>query len=117
MNKRIYALLVALCIALGCLAGCGNDPQPTEPSTGGNQQIQAVDYAGTVKLNMDSATLKQEVTVKAYIDGIKFTSTKETAHIIIPIIDTIRFSFLLYSKNPKISIPIFCFLLTQSCFF
>lgn len=83
MKTRLFALLAALCLLLGCLAGCGNDPQPSEPSTGGNQQIQAVDYAGTVKLNMDSTTLKQEVTVKAYIDG-------DTTHFHVPtsVVDT-----------------------------
>lgn len=83
MKTRLFALLAALCLLLGCLAGCGNDPQPTESGSGGNQQIQTVDYASAVKLNMDSATLKQEVTVKAYIDG-------DTTHFHVPtsVVDT-----------------------------
>lgn len=77
MNKRVFALLAALCIALGCLAGCGNtQTNPTE-TTGSNATVESVDYAGTVELDMSSATLKQEVTVKAYIDG-------DTTHFFVP---------------------------------
>ena len=74
MNKRIFALLAALCIALGCLAGCDTtEPAPTETTA----SVESVDYAGDVVLDMSSATLKQEVTVKAYIDG-------DTTHFYVP---------------------------------
>lgn len=75
MKKRVFALLATLCIALGCLAGCGTtEPNPTE-TTGA--AVESVDYAGTVELDMTSATLKQEVTVKAFIDG-------DTTHFYVP---------------------------------
>ena len=86
MNKRVFALLVALCIALGCLAGCNNTPtQPDTAATGGTpnatggeqSQTEGTDFAGTVELDMKSDTLKQEVTVKAYIDG-------DTTHFHVP---------------------------------
>lgn len=82
MNKRIFALLAALCIALGCLAGCNGDPTPTEPAgTQPNATQPAtqewVDYAGTVELDMSSETVKQEVTVKAFVDG-------DTTHFNVP---------------------------------
>lgn len=77
MKKRLFALLATLCIALGCLAGCDTaEPNPTE-TTGSNAVVESVDYAGTVELDMSSATLKQEVTVKAYIDG-------DTTHFYVP---------------------------------
>ena len=87
MNKRVFALLVALCIALGCLAGCNSTPSQTEPAPTGNVTPDATageqtpeegtDFAGTVVLDMNSDTLKQEVTVKAYIDG-------DTTHFFVP---------------------------------
>ena len=85
MNKRIYALLVALCIALGCLAACNNTPAPAGTTgsvdatqgAGDQAQVEAIDYAASVKLDMDSNTLKQEVTVKSYIDG-------DTTHFYVP---------------------------------
>ena len=91
MMKRLFALLAVLCIALGCLAGCNNTPAPagttggsaTGETQGDAAQIDAVDYAASVKLDMDSKTLKQEVTVKSYIDG-------DTTHFYVPtdVVDT-----------------------------
>ena len=87
MNKRVFALLAALCIALGCLAGCNNAPAQSDPvatggaavdaTTGEQTPTEGTDFAGTVELDMKSDTLKQEVTVKAYIDG-------DTTHFFVP---------------------------------
>ena len=88
MKKRLFALLAALCLILGCLAGCNDEPAPsTEPSgavegtqghnTATEPVVEGVDYAGTVKLDMNSDSLKQEVSVKAYIDG-------DTTHFFVP---------------------------------
>lgn len=79
MKKRVFALLAALCLLLGCLAGCNGEAGETEPSvtTGTDGAVDSIDYAGTVELDMDSDTLKQEVTVKAYIDG-------DTTHFYVP---------------------------------
>jgi micrococcal nuclease len=85
MTKRVFSLLAALCIALGCLAGCTKDtPAPTQPSTqAATQPTQTTapyvftDYAGEVKLDMSTGTKKQEVTVKSYIDG-------DTTHFFVP---------------------------------
>lgn len=85
MNKRIFALLAALCIALGCLAGCNNTPAPSgsEPTGTTGSTVETIDYAVEAKLDMDSSTLKQEVTAKAYVDG-------DTTHFYVPtsIVDT-----------------------------
>ncbi len=56
--KLIAALLILVC-ALGCVVACDNTPE--EPPH--------VDYVSQVKLDMNSPTLKQEVTLKMHIDG------------------------------------------------
>ncbi len=74
LNRFLLALLV-LCLVVGCLAGCqpSDDPSATESSAA----AQVVDYAASVKLNMSSPTLKQEVTVLNYVDG-------DTVHFNVP---------------------------------
>lgn len=64
--RRLSVFLI-LCLILGSLAGC----QPSNPddSTGSSTPLQTVDYAGDLKLDMSTSTLKQEVTVKTYVDG------------------------------------------------
>ena len=68
MNKKLLALLAALCLMVGCLTGCtgGKEPEP-----------EVTDFAGSVALDMESDSLKQEVTVKTYIDG-------DTTHFYVP---------------------------------
>ena len=80
--KRVYSLLAALCLLLGCLAGCSGNPgtAATEAPTAPVQTEPAavhVDFAAAVTLDMDSGTAKQEVTVKSYIDG-------DTTHFYVP---------------------------------
>lgn len=74
-ERKLLAISLVLCLILGLLAGCGENPQPTEPS--GTVSAEGVDYAGQLKLNMNSSTLKQEVTVKTYVDG-------DTVHFYVP---------------------------------
>ncbi len=66
--KRIISLLVALCLTLLLLCGCGEKEQPQQGTSDGHQ-TEAVDYVSQLKLDMTSETLKAEVTVKSYIDG------------------------------------------------
>ena len=81
--KKLFALLAALCIALGCLAGCTNETPAG--SQGGNGTTPAatqpeasfVDYAGQLELDMASGTAKQVVTVKNFVDG-------DTTHFYVP---------------------------------
>lgn len=73
---------MALCLTAGLLAGCGepaNEPGTTDPTTATTPtaSTENVDYAASVKLDMNSATMKQEVTVKQYIDG-------DTTHFHVP---------------------------------
>lgn len=65
--NRILALLLLVCVLVPVLASC---------VTPGGQK-ESVDYVSQVQLDMNSETLKQEVTVKAYIDG-------DTTHFYVP---------------------------------
>ncbi len=74
MIRKLSVLLVAA-LVVGIFAGCqpgSNETQPTE-----TQSLQAVDFVSNLKLDMNSSTVKQEVTVKAYIDG-------DTTHFHVP---------------------------------
>ncbi|MBE6532928.1 MAG: hypothetical protein E7676_05435 [Ruminococcaceae bacterium] len=59
------ALLLLICVVISC-ASCRNT---------GDSEL--VDYVGDLKLDMSTESLKQEVTVKAYIDG-------DTTHFYVP---------------------------------
>lgn len=77
MKKYLYPLVV-LCLSLSLLA-CG---QAADGSQTGDTQTETapfteVDYAAAVKLDMSSASVKQEVTVKAFVDG-------DTTHFHVP---------------------------------
>ena len=96
MTKKILALLAALCLLIGCLAGCntpaetpdGTEPQGSEPvgsqddtptadpgSDGPSEPF--VDYAAEVVLDFESETAKYEVTVRNFVDG-------DTTHFYVP---------------------------------
>ena len=68
-TNKLFSLLLVVGMLLSCLAACGQGDQPTTP--------QNVDYAASVKLDMSSDTLKQEVTVHTHIDG-------DTTHFNVP---------------------------------
>ncbi len=74
-NVKLLSLLLVLCLTVCCFAGC-QDKAPTAP-TGDAGAASTVDYVAQTKLNMDSDTKKQEVTVKSYIDG-------DTTHFYVP---------------------------------
>lgn len=80
---RIVSLLFALAFVFGMVTGCGEaSSQPADQTeTAGSQQIAAeiteVDYAASVTLDMSGETLKQEVSVKAFVDG-------DTTHFCVP---------------------------------
>lgn len=85
--KKNKILLVSL--ILGCLlfSGCGKAELPTEPEAETQSQsveqpskeieMEIVDHAGVLKLNMNTSTIKQEVTVKTFVDG-------DTTHFNVP---------------------------------
>lgn len=69
--RKIGSLLLALCMCLTLLAACGQGGDDT------TAPAENVDYAASVKLDMSSETLKQEVTVHTFIDG-------DTTHFNVP---------------------------------
>ena len=73
-TKKLLSLLLVLCLLVACFAGCKDDASTTNSGT---EDSATVDYVANTKLQMDSSTKKQEVTVKSFIDG-------DTTHFIVP---------------------------------
>ena len=88
---KILALLLLVCTIVTSFASCqqitdivngllGNEPGEGtgggEGDGGGTEHVH-VDYVSTLKLDMSSDTIKQEVTVKMFIDG-------DTTHFYVP---------------------------------
>lgn len=94
----IAALLVSL--VLSGFTGCKEVPQqnettvPTETTV--PQAAEPIDYAGTLELDMESATLKQEVSVKLFIDG-------DTTHFHVP--ESVNSSGVLKARYVSINTP------------
>lgn len=65
--RRALAVLLATASLFAAFVACASDEEPAE--TGGADQIEHIDYASSLTLDMSSPTAKQEVTVKLYIDG------------------------------------------------
>ncbi len=63
--KKCLALLCGVAFALPIFAACDDGPD----DGGGETPIDKVDYVSNLKLDMNSETKKQEVTVWQYIDG------------------------------------------------
>lgn len=82
-TDRLLAMLLLLSIVLTCLVACNNDtPADENGSDAPTDATEApkhehIDYVEKVKLDMSSDTLKQEVTVKFFIDG-------DTTHFNVP---------------------------------
>ncbi len=84
--KSLLSMILALILTVGLLAGCQDGSlDNSQPSVQGttaapvesDPQLQYVDYVAETKLDLNSETLKQEVTVKSYIDG-------DTTHFNVP---------------------------------
>ena len=96
--KRIVSALAALCLVLVCFTACGEanpgqDTPPVQespsasvtpapsaevtPSPAPGAELEVVDYVSRLKLDLSSETLKQEVTVKTFVDG-------DTTHFHVP---------------------------------
>ncbi len=73
---KFLSLILLLCIVIGCVVSCDNNTTDNESETEGGQ-LEWVDYASQAKLDMSSPTLKQEASVKQFIDG-------DTTHFNVP---------------------------------
>ena len=80
---RIGFLLVLLCMLCCCAAA-------------ESEAAELIDYAAQLKLNMNTETLKQQVTVKTYVDG-------DTAHFYVP--ETVCESGVLKGRFLAINTP------------
>ena len=75
---RISALFLLICMVLPLAVACGNTPaENTTESTDVPAPIEIKDYVSMLKLDMTSETLKQEVTVRSFVDG-------DTTHFHVP---------------------------------
>lgn len=72
--RRIVVTFVLVCL---CLTGCGGNISSTEPSNQTDASLPVVDYASELKLDFSTESLKQEVTVKNFVDG-------DTTHFLVP---------------------------------
>ena len=81
-TNRLLAMLLLLSIVITCLVACNNDtPDVTDAGTEAPTDApkhEHIDYVEKVKLDMSSDTLKQEVSVKFFIDG-------DTTHFNVPV--------------------------------
>lgn len=75
-TKKFLSLLILICLVLGSLCGC-QPSDPTDSTGSGAPVVNTVDYVAQTKLNLQSNSLKQEVTVKTYVDG-------DTVHFNVP---------------------------------
>ncbi len=84
--KKLISVLLLACLVLSCLAGCkgtsdpanSSAPSTSDPATSSQpSNVDFVDYVAGLKLDMNSETKKQEVTVKNFIDG-------DTTHFNVP---------------------------------
>lgn len=76
MKKKILSLLLFAAVALGSFVGCnvpGINTSTSSPAASSSDstagEIEKVDYVSDLHLDMNSDSLKLEVTVKTYIDG------------------------------------------------
>ena len=68
--KRFRKLLVFVILCCLFLSACGSESAPAAPAeTAAPAPAETVDYAASVKLDLASATAKEEVTAKTYVDG------------------------------------------------
>ena len=103
---RLIIWLLLTAILLSSFTGCAKKPQQDAASSGTETTvpqaestaaaIEEIDYAGTMTLDMDSPTLKQEVTVKQFIDG-------DTTHFYVP--ESVNISGVLKARYLSINTP------------
>lgn len=73
--SRFLSLLLLIATLLTMVAACGEPVEDENPAD--DQPIEKVDYVASLKLDMSSETVKQEVTVEHYTDGDTTTFRKK----------------------------------------
>lgn len=73
ITTKLLSIIFAIVLAVCSLAGCKDNAG----SSGSNAAVNTIDYVAQTKLDMNSDTKKQEVTVKSFIDG-------DTTHFNVP---------------------------------
>lgn len=73
MKKLVFALTLIFCLAL---ASCAST-QATTPATTSQPEVVVKDFASELEFDLFSSTAKQEVTLKAFVDG-------DTTHFYVP---------------------------------
>lgn len=87
---KAFRLLIVFAILFSfLLSACGSNNAPTE-------QAGITDYAAAVSLDMTSSTVKQEVTVKSYIDG-------DTTHFFVP--ESLSYTGVLKARYLAVNTP------------
>lgn len=80
MKKKLLSLLLLCCFAFASFAACGGNGNDSsvDDSSSSSETIDPIDYAASVTLDLSStSTIKQEATVKTFIDG-------DTTHFNVP---------------------------------
>ena len=73
--SKLLVLLLAVAMLAGCFAACDSGKNPTETTAEdstagqGNENMEFVDYASTVKFDPNSDRAHATVTVKTFVDG------------------------------------------------
>ena len=67
--KKLLSLFFAALLTLGVGVGCKDKNTSDTSSSNSEIEFEAVDYAASVTLDMNSDTKKEEATVKLFIDG------------------------------------------------
>ncbi len=92
--KRILSCCLVVCVLLGCLCGCNDSAHDGNSNT--NVSQESVDYVSQLPLDLTTDTVKQEVTVKAFIDG-------DTVHFHVP--TTVNSSGVLKARFLAVNTP------------
>lgn len=92
--QRILSFCLVVCGLLGCLCGCNNSTSDDNSDIHVSQE--PVDYVSQLQLDLTTDTVKQEVTVKAFIDG-------DTVHFHVP--TTVNSSGVLKARFLAVNTP------------
>lgn len=69
-NNKLISLLLILCLITALLVSCGEESNSKEASNSSSQETSNIDYASSVKLDLNSSeTMKIKAEVKLFVDG------------------------------------------------